>query len=603
MDIYFKSLSLQLPIHEMQSLLQYRRLREDLERTIKLHGIDAAAGHSYSQPTGDILEDVGDALFQQQIESSESALEKASSAPQGRRPPPFQFGDPVLVLHDGQRATIPGVRVRRGSASSGTVDTNAVFVVGFDRDHDQFDPKNWTLGRKWMTLGIVGTTGFLVGWASSIDSAVVKQGQDAFGVSEVTESLATSLYLIAFGFGSLIAAPFSEIVGRNPVYLVSLSMLMVFIMASGLAPNIGAQLAFRFIAGIFGCTPLTTFGGSMSDLFSWLERTYAFPICSSLSFLGPFLAPMVGAFIGQSSAISWRWSEWTSLILGGLITGSIFLFVPETYGPVLLQWKASHLRKITGDSRFVAEIELRQTSLPIRLLHSCSRPFRLFFGEIMVMLFTMYLVVLYIVLFGFLTGYDFIFGKTYGFSQGAVGLAFIGMNVGFMIAFAIAPYIYLKYKRGLESATAAGQKMLPPEERLWYAMYGAPWLPISLFWMGWTSYESVSYWSSLVASVAFGFSVQGIFISSYQYLIDTYELYAASALASATLMRYIAAGVMVVVSIPMYGNLGVHWTLTLLGCISLLMTPVPYVFYKYGHVFRKWSKTAAIGSLAVESNK
>lgn len=269
-----------------------------------------------------------------------------------------------------------------------------------------------------------------------------------------------------------------------------------------------------------------------------------------------------------------------------LVAVSIVLFLPETNGPVLLQWKAKHLRQITGGQEF----ELRQASLLTRLMYSCSRPFNPFFRETMVALFTMCLVVVYIVLFGFRAGYEFIFGKTYGFAQGSVGLTFLGMNAGFLIALAIVPQIYSVYKRRPRTAVDKGHDDLPPEERLWFAMYGAPWLPISLFWMGWTSYPSISYWSPLVASVAFGFSVQGIFISTYQYLIDSYEVFTASALVSATFFRYIAAGAMAIVSIPMYSSLGVHWSLTFLGCLSVLMTPVPYIFYKHGHAIRRWNK-------------
>lgn len=47
-----------------------------------------------------------------------------------------------------------------------------------------------------------------------------------------------------------------------------------------------------------------------------------------------------------------------------------------------------------------------------------------------------------------------------------------------------------------------------------------------------------------------------MFISTYQYLIDSFETYAASALVGATFMRYIAAGVMVPVSYLMYEKLG-----------------------------------------------
>lgn len=49
---------------------------------------------------------------------------------------------------------------------------------------------------------------------------------------------------------------------------------------------------------------------------------------------------------------------------------------------------------------------------------------------------------------------------------------------------------------------------------------------------------------------------------------------------------------MVIVSVPMYEHLGVHWTLTLLGGIATLLAPVPYFFKHYGHIARKRSKGA-----------
>ena len=68
--------------------------------------------------------------------------------------------------------------------------------------------------------------------------------------------------------------------------------------------------------------------------------------------------------------------------------------------------------------------------------------------------------------------------------------------------------------------------------------------------MGWTTNPSISYWSPLVASVLFGYGILCIFISSYQYIIDSYEAYAASALASLTLIRYTASGLVLRVSSP-----------------------------------------------------
>ena len=120
-------------------------------------------------------------------------------------------------------------------------------------------------------------------------------------------------------------------------------------------------------------------------------------------------------------------------------------------------------------------------------------------------------------------------------------------------------------------------------------------IPISLFWMAWTSYPDISLWSPLIASVVFGFGILCVFITSYQYIIDSYEVYSASALAFATLIRYVASGGMVVVGIPFYENLGVHYTLTILACISAAVAPLPYLFWIYGPAIRKKSKYA-IGS-------
>ncbi|KAK4921695.1 hypothetical protein LTR28_012736, partial [Elasticomyces elasticus] len=147
--------------------------------------------------------------------------------------------------------------------------------------------------------------------------------------------------------------------------------------------------------------------------------------------------------------------------------------------------------------------------------------------------------------------------------------------------------------RDLAKIQEQGGDRLPPEFRLWYAMLGgAVAIPVSLFWMGWTSYPEISIWSPLAASVVFGYGILCIFITSYQYIIDAYETFAASALVSVTLVRYLASGIMTVVGIPFYKNLGVQYTLTVLACISAALVPVPYVFYKYGHIIRARSKYA-----------
>ncbi|KAH8767432.1 major facilitator superfamily transporter [Diaporthe sp. PMI_573] len=468
-----------------------------------------------------------------------------------------------------------------------------VFVVGWEGPDDPLNPRNWTYARRVSCTLQISLIAAAVGAASGIDATVLPQAATSLGVSEVAESLATGLYLVGMGMGSLVAGPFSETFGRNAVYTGSMAVFMVWIMASGLAPNLGAQVVFRFLAGCSASTPLVCSGGSVSDMFNSVEKTWAFPLYAIAAFGGPMLGAVMGAYIGPSTSVSWRWTEWTMLILSGLVVCLVFLFMPETYSPLLLRWKAKHLRRVTGDDRFRSEHEIVKATLFSRLKVSMTRPF-LMFTEPIILAMTLYLSVVYIVLFTFLIGWPYIFEYTYEISQGLSNIIFISMFVGLQFTFILIPIVYRMTVKQIKEAQSRGEgEQFNPEIRLWYAMLGpAVSIPISLFWMGWTASPNISIWSPILAVALFGFGVMGIFICAYMYVIDSYEMFSASALTFTALVRYMAAGGMTVVGIPFYTNMGVHYTLTILACISCVLVPVPYVLYKWGHLLRKRSKYA-----------
>jgi hypothetical protein len=264
-------------------------------------------------------------------------------------------------------------------------------------------------------------------------------------------------------------------------------------MASGLAPNLGAQLVFRFLAGFFGSTPLVCAGGSISDLWTPMERVFAFPVFANAAFLGPLIGPVMGGYIVSSSVLgSWRWTEWITLIIAGLVLILLVLCQPETFPPTLLRWRAHHLRRVTGDERYRAEVEIRQQTLVARLKIALYRPFLLTISEPIIILVALYLTVIYIILFTFLDGYTYIFSEIHGTSEGVTGLCFLGIILGLFLASALVPLIYSWSKKDLKKIQDEGGDRLPPEFRLWFAMLGgALAIPVSLFWMGWTSYVSL----------------------------------------------------------------------------------------------------------------
>ena len=196
------------------------------------------------------------------------------------------------------------------------------------------------------------------------------------------------------------------------------------------------------------------------------------------------------------------------MIFSAVILAIVVLFQPETFPPILLKWKAQHLRDLTGDDRYRGSIEVRQEALTTRLKRSLYRPFLLTAREPIIILVALYLTVVYIVLFTFLNGFTFIFEETYGISQGLTGLSFLGIIIGLFGASALVPLIYKWAKRDLQKIREQGGDRLPPEFRLWFSMLGGAFaIPISLFWMGWTARPDISIWSPLASSVLFGFGM------------------------------------------------------------------------------------------------
>jgi len=71
------------------------------------------------------------------------------------------------------------------------------------------------------------------------------------------------------------------------------------------------------------------------------------------------------------------------------------------------------------------------------------------------------------------------------------------------------------------------------------------------------------------------------------YLVDAFQIYAASSLAANTVVRSIMGAVLPLAGLRMYDALGMGWGNSLLGFIALAMVPLPFLFKKYGEFLRK----------------
>lgn len=127
-------------------------------------------------------------------------------------------------------------------------------------------------------------------FASSVYTSGADDVSEHFGVSHTVSLLGLSLFLWGLGLGAIIAAPVSEYYGRKIVYLTTVPIFGLFILASGLAQNFTALAVCRFFSGFFGSAVVSVGGGTNADIWQPALAGFVYPFY----FVSPFLGPALG---------------------------------------------------------------------------------------------------------------------------------------------------------------------------------------------------------------------------------------------------------------------------------------------------------------------
>ncbi|KAI1772878.1 major facilitator superfamily domain-containing protein [Hypoxylon cercidicola] len=456
--------------------------------------------------------------------------------------------------------------------------------------NDPGNPKNWSKAYKWYCTMVVAATCFVVAFSSSVVTADIAGVDETFHISEEVGLLTVSLFVVGFGVGPMVFAPLSEIYGRQVIYASTLLFAVVFVVPGAVAQNTGTILVARAIDGIAFSAPMTLVGGTLADLWRAEERGIPMAAFSAAPFIGPAIGPLVGGFL--SDAAGWRWLYWIHMIMAGVMWLLITFTMPETYAPTILARRAKKLRKETGDQDWVTEQDIDKRPLGDRLRVFLIRPFQLLFTELIVLLMSLYMSVLYGLLYMFFVAYPIIYQKGKGYSAGITGLMFIPLAIGVVLSAVCAPFVNWHYKKLIAKYNG---RMPPPELRLIPMMASCWFIPIGLFIFAWSSYPEISWWGPAMGGFAVGFGFIFLYNSANNYLVDTYQHAAASALAAKTCIRSFWGAGVVLFTNQMYDTLGYQWASSLLGFIGLGCCLIPFLFWFFGDKIRQRSKYAYSG--------
>lgn len=455
-------------------------------------------------------------------------------------------------------------------------------------DNDPRNPMLLSPLRKASITGIVAICTLGVSLISSTYSGALNEVREDFHVGAEVATLGLALYVVGFAVGPIGFASLSELYGRQVVFFITYGCFVAFNGGIIASQNIWTLCILRFFAGTFGASTFTNTGGTISDMYVASSRGLAMSLFAAAPFMGPVFGPLIGGFLGQ--AAGWRWVQALVTIFSGIMWGLATFNMPETYAPLLLRKRAAKLSQMTGKV-YRSRIELQRSqklSARQEFKNAFVRPWLLMIYEPIVLFLSIYMSIVYGTLYLFLAAIPIVFQEHRGWNEGQCGLAFMGIAVGMILALIYCIPDNIRYQKHV-----AMKGPRPPEERLIIAMVGSIWIPIGLFWFAWTNSPSVQWMASIAGGAPYGFGLVLIFVSIKNYLVDGYTLFAASALAATVIMRSFFAAAFPLFTDYMFAGIGIHWASSIPAFLSLLCTPLPFIFYWWGAKIRSRCKFAA----------
>jgi hypothetical protein len=317
-------------------------------------------------------------------------------------------------------------------------------------------------------------------------------------------------------------------------------------------------------------------------------------------------------------SLGWRWNSWLVLILSAVF-GLLAVTHPETYAPVLLRRRAEKLRAETGDERYMSRFCWKDGEGDVLKLIGISlkRPVIMLFTEPMwfviprdstkislmkwnSIFWAIYVAAIYGILYLCFTAYPVVFTEIRGWGPGISGLAFLGIGVGTVLAVVSEPLSRKIYDmHSIDPDT--GKR--PPEARILVVCIAAVLIPVSMLWFAWTCYPMRIHWIwPILSGIPYGLGNTYVFLHANNYLVTSYDVYSASAMAGGTITRSILGGVMPLFGPLMYHKLGPNmWVFprenmdkdtdgyraaTVVAIIAAVLVPIPFAFYKWGKIVR-----------------
>lgn len=260
--------------------------------------------------------------------------------------PPLDAGSDIRYVYLTFKSTVPAPNLAQSSASGPP--------PAGPKLSSYIDPTLYPARRKYVMLALSCSATFLTAYSAGCYSPAVSLMKDALHApSTLAVEGGVSTFCLGFASAPMVLAPFSEINGRYPVFVVSGILFVIFQALCGVVTNLVGMLFVRFFVGVGGSVFSTMVGGVIADLWHKEERNTPMALYSGFVLVGTGAGPLIGSVIaqrlggkaGSGAAAPWRWVFWHQAIAAAVLMLALTLFFKETRASVLLSRKAKALNQ------------------------------------------------------------------------------------------------------------------------------------------------------------------------------------------------------------------------------------------------------------------
>ncbi|KAJ5171584.1 MFS general substrate transporter [Penicillium coprophilum] len=375
-------------------------------------------------------------------------------------------------------------------------------LVTWNGPDDPENPKNWPTGLKWKNTWTISLFVFISPVSSSMIAPALADLAKSLGMhKEIETYLSLSIFILAYAIGPIFFGPASELYGRVRLLQVSNVWYLAWNLGCGFAKTKAQLFAFRFLAGI---------GGTICGLQKNVVKAMGVYTLGPL--MGPVIGPIAGGFIAEYS--TWRWVFWSTSAAAVAVQIVGFFWLKECHPGTLLRKRRDALAKETGNENLhTAE---KNETLAYKLLHAFERPVRMFATQPIV--FSIWTVV-------------------YHESPGIGGLNYLSIAIGSFIGLFFNLKLVDRIYRILK---ARNNDVGKPEFRMPSLVVGSVISTIGLFWYGW-SIGNTHWIMPNIGALIYTMGTISCLQGMQTYIVDSYQTYAASAMAACAVLGVYAA--------------------------------------------------------------